>query len=267
MNGLQGVGVSACSSERLSEEVVTFALTNRSGERGGEDGVDGQRQGNHTVATVDRLQRMGVSPRGGERLHEEVVATAFANLSSERGVEDGVDGQGQRNYAVAAVNGLQGVGVSACSSERLSEEVVTFALTNRSGERGGEDGVDGQRQGNHTVATVDRLQRMGVSARGGERLPEEVVAAVLANVCRDGDVIDGADGQMQCYHRVTAVRQCECLHVFAGGRVGDVVPSVAVACGDFDKLINVAGGLVAADIHRAVESRIAVKVKVADCRA
>ena len=216
---------------------------------------------------MDGLQGVGVGVRCGERLPEEVVATAFANLSSERGVEDGVDGQGQRNYAVAAVNGLQRVGVSACSSERLSEEVVTVALTNRSGERGGEDGVDGQRQGNHTVATVDRLQRMGVSARGGERLPEEVVAAVLANVCRDGDVIDGADGQMQCYHRVTAVGQCECLHVFAGGRVGDVVPSVAVACGDFDKLINVAGGLVAADIHRAVESRIAVKVKVADCRA
>ena len=70
---------------------------------------------------------------------------------------------------------------------------------------------------------------------------------------------------MQCHYGITAVGQCECLHVFAGGHVGDVVPGVAVACGDFNKFVYIAGGLVAADIHSAVESRIAVKVKVADC--
>ena len=174
---------------------------------------------------------MGVSPRGGERLHEEVVATAFANLSSERGVEDGVDGQGQRNYAVAAVNGLQGVGVSACSSERLSEEVVTFALTNRSGERGGEDGVDGQRQGNHTVATADRLQRMGVSPRGGERLPEEVVAAALANCSGERGVEDIVDGQGQGNHTVATADGLQRVSVSAcgGERLAEEVITAALA--------------------------------------
>ena len=99
---------------------------------------------------------------------------------------------------------------------------------------------------------------MGVGARGGERLPEEVVAVALANVCRDGDVIDGADGQMQGHHGVGAVGGWEGLHVIAGSCVGDVVPGVAVTRGGFDNLGDIVVCLVTADIHCANQSRIAV---------
>ena len=87
------MGVSACGGERLSEEVVATALANCSGERGVEDRVDGQRQGDHAVATADGLQGVGVGARGGECLAEEVITAALANRSVERGVEDRVDGQ------------------------------------------------------------------------------------------------------------------------------------------------------------------------------
>ena len=72
------------------------------------------------------------------------------------------------------------------------------------------------------------------------------------------------DGQIQCHYGIAFVGSRECLHVFAGGCVGDVVPSVAVAGGSFNKLSYGAGKLITADIHRAVQSRIAVQVAVAD---
>ena len=90
----------------MSEEVVAASVTNLSGNRRVENGVDRQGQRNHAVATVDGLQCVGVCSCGGQSLSEETVAAALADFSGNRRVEDGVDGQGQRNHAVAAVDGL-----------------------------------------------------------------------------------------------------------------------------------------------------------------
>ena len=152
----------------LSEEVVAAAVTYLSGNWRVEDGVDGQVQRNHAVATVDGLQRVAVSACSGKILPEEVVAAALADRSGDRRVDDIIDRQGQRNHAVAAVDALQRVGISARRGNLLSEEVVAAALANFSGDRGVEDGVDRQGQRNHAVATVDGLQRVGVGSGSGK---------------------------------------------------------------------------------------------------
>ena len=250
------MGIGACGGERLAEEVVAAAVANRRRYRGVLDGmhrqhdgdnavatigslgilgvdsgfcddfsvevealtltdvqivleiidwVHGQSQRNHAVAAVDALQRMGVSPCGGERLPEEVVATALANCSGDRRVEDIVDCQGQGNHTVATADGLQGVGVRACGGERLPEEVVAAAVADFSGDGRVDDITHGQRQRDDTVTAVDRLCRVGVGACDGERLPEEVVAVAVANRNVERGVIDGVDGQGQRNHAVAAV--------------------------------------------------------------
>ena len=205
MDGLQRVSVRSRRGEILSEEVVAATFANLSSDRRVEDRVDRQRQGDDTVAAVDGLQRVSVRSRRGEVLSKETVAAAFANLSGNRGVEDGVDRQRQRNHAVAAVDGLQGVGVRSRRGEVLSEEVVAAAVADFSGNRGVEDGVDYQGQCDHTVATVDGLQRVGVSACSGKILSEEVVASALANRSSDRRVDDIIDRQGQRNHAVATM--------------------------------------------------------------
>ena len=70
---------------------------------------------------------------------------------------------------------------------------------------------------------------------------------------------------MQCHHGIDAVGRRECLHVFAGGRVNGVVPSVAVTHGGFDDLSYSVVDLITADVHCAIQSRVAVEVEVTDC--
>ena len=134
---------------------------------------------------------MGVSTRRGERRVEECVAVSVADFRRRRGVIDRVHGQGQGNHAVAALDGLQRVVVSTRRGERRVEECVVVAIADFRCRRGVIDGVHGQGQGNHAVATLDGLQRVVVSARRCERLPEEVVAVAVADFRRHWSVING----------------------------------------------------------------------------
>ena len=54
--------------------------------------------------------------------------------------------------------------------------------------------LDGERQGDDTVTTVDGLQRVGICACGSEVLPVEIVALALADAVRERDVIGRVDG-------------------------------------------------------------------------
>ena len=102
------MGVCACSGEHRVEEVVIIALADFRLNGSVEDRIHRQRQGNHTVTAVDRLQRVGVGACRGEHRIEETVAVAFADLRFNGSVENGIDGQVQRVRALTAV----GVGVS-----------------------------------------------------------------------------------------------------------------------------------------------------------
>ena len=157
MDRLQCVGVGSRGGERLPEEVVAAAVADFSGDGRVEDRVDRQRQGDDAVTSVNALQRVGVGSRGGERLPEEVVAAALADLRGEGRVEDGIDRQRQRYHAVATVDALQGVGVCTCCGECLPEEVVATAVADLGGDGRVEDRVDRQRQGDHAVTSVNGL--------------------------------------------------------------------------------------------------------------
>ena len=76
---------------------------------------------------------------------------------------------------------------------------------------------------------MDGLQRVGVSASGGEGRVEEAVAAALADLCRDGGVVGRVDGEVQRDHRVAAVSRRERLVIVAAHRVCRAVPGVALA--------------------------------------
>ena len=227
MDALQGVGIGARRGQRLSEEVVAAAVADLSSNRRVEDGVDRQSQGDDTVAAVDRLQRVGVGARRGERLPKETVAASFADCSGKWRVEGRVHRQRQRDDAVATVDALQRVGVGASRSQRLSVEVVATTLTDRSGNRRVEDRVARQRQRDDTVAAVYALQRVGVGARRGQVLPEEAVAVSFANRSGDRRVEDGVDRQRQGDDTVAAVDSLQ--RVGVGARRGQVLPEEAVA--------------------------------------
>ena len=91
------------------------------------------------------------------------------------------------------MDGLQGVGVGARRGQSLAEEVVAISFANLSGNRRVEDGIHGQRQHDDTVAAVDALQRVGVGACRGKRLPEEFVATAFADCSGDRRVKDRID--------------------------------------------------------------------------
>ena len=55
MDALQGMGVCTRCGECLPEEVVAAAVADLRGERRVEDRVDRQRQGDHTVTSVNGL--------------------------------------------------------------------------------------------------------------------------------------------------------------------------------------------------------------------
>ena len=231
VNGLQRVGIRSSRGERLSEEVVAAAVADLGGDGRVNDIVDRQCQGNHAVTTVDALQRVGICSRGGERLPEEVVATAVADFRGEGRVNDIVDRQRQGDDAVATVDALQGMGVCTRCGECLPEEVVAAAVADFRGEGRVEDRVDRQSQGNDAVATVNALQRVGVGSRGGECLPEEVVAAAVADFRGEGVVEDRVDRQRQSDDAVAAVNALHRVGVCTRGdeRLPEEVVATAVA--------------------------------------
>ena len=252
------MGIRSSRGECLSEEVVAAAVADLRGERRVEDRVDRQRQGDDAVTSVNGLQRVGVRARGSEHLPEEIVAAAFADLSGEGRVEDRVDRQSQGNDAVAAVNGLQRVGIGSRCSECLPEEVVATAFADLGGEGRVEDRVDRQSQGNDAVATVNALQGVGVCTRCGERLPEEVVAAAVADLRGEGGVEDVVDSQVEGIHARTSVSVGIGIGVGAAHRISLTVPSEALA-GSFRH------GVVSAVVDGQVEgvhARAAVSVSV-----
>ena len=138
---------------------------------------------------------MGVCARRGERLSEEIVAATLADFISNRRVDDRICRQRQRDDTVAAVDGLQRVGIGTRCGEDLPEEVVAAAVANSRRDGDVIDGVHRQGQRDDAVAAVDRLQCVGVGARRGQVLSEEVVAVTLADFRYDWDVIDGVDRQ------------------------------------------------------------------------
>ena len=116
-----------------------------------------ERQGDGAVAAAGGLQGVRVIACRGERLPEEVVTAALADLRRHWGVVEGINRQGEGNHAVTAADRLQGVRVSSLCGEDLPEEVVAVAVAD--GRRDGcvIDRVHRQSQRNHAVATVDRL--------------------------------------------------------------------------------------------------------------
>ena len=188
--------------------------------------IDGQCQGNYAVAAVDGLQRVGIGARSSERLPEEVVALTVPDFRRDRGVIDGVHGQRQGNHAVAAVDRLQRVGVSARGGQCLSEEVVAFAVTNLRRDRRVVCRDLCQGQHDDTVTADDRLQRVGVSARGGQCLSEEVVAFAVTNLRRDRRVVcrDLCQGQ----HDDTVTADDRLQRVGVGARTSEGLPEEVV---------------------------------------
>ena len=159
---------------------------------------------------------------------------------------------------------LQRVCVGARCSERGVEEAVAAALADCRRDRSTKDGIDGQVQRVHALTAVGVGVGIRVGARSGVGLsvPYKALTGGLGL-----DIVRAVvDSQVQRYHGVDAIGKCECLHIFAGGYVGGAVPCVAVTCCGFNNLGYSAGGLETADIHRAVQSRVAVEVKVADRR-
>ena len=156
--------------------------------------------------------------------------------------------------------------VSARRGQNRAEERVAASITNTCANFGSGRLVDGQGQGDDTVASVDGLQGMSVGSRRGEGCAEEVVTVAVTDRRLNRSVIDGIDGQMQCHYGVDAAGCCECLYVVTGGRVNGTVPGVAVTCSGFNNLSDCVGNFITADIHRAAQTRIAEEVEVADCR-
>ena len=105
--------VNACRGKRRVEEAIAASVADCGRQRSVIDWVYSQGQGNHAVAALDGLQRRGVRARRGERCVEEAVTVSVADFRCYRGIIDGVHGQGQSNHAVAALDGLQRMGVRA----------------------------------------------------------------------------------------------------------------------------------------------------------
>ena len=127
------------------------------------DRIHSQRQRNHTVTSVDSLQRVGVCSRSSKRLPKEVETLALAHHVCNRRVIDRIHRQGQCNHTVATVNRLQSIHINTCFRERIAEEVIAFALAHHVGNRRVIDGIHSQSQCNHTVATVNRRQCIDIS--------------------------------------------------------------------------------------------------------
>ena len=228
IDGLQRVGVGAARGEGLAEEAVAFALAD-----GGRDGhivgrEDVQGHGDRGVAAVDGLQGGGLCASLSEGLAvpgERQLARANGALVGHR--VGRVDGQREGDDAVAAVDGLQRMGVSAARGEGLAEEAVAVALAD-----GGRDGrvvglVQRQGHGHDGVASVDGLQGHGLCAGTveGESVPS-VGQLARADGTRVGHRVGRVDGQVEGDHTVAAVGGGERLGVVARGGVAFAVPHV-----------------------------------------
>ena len=197
VDSLQGVGVTACGGQYFTEEIVAFALTHRVRNRRVIDGIHHEGQGDDAVTTIDGLQGVGIDPGGRQGGVEEVIAIALAHRVRHRRVIDRIHREGQSDDAVAAVNGLQGVGVGAglCENIPIEVEAPTLADVLRNGNVVNLVYVQGQR--NDAVAAVDGLQSVEVSAWFSKDLSIEVEATALADILRNGNVVNRIHSQGQ----------------------------------------------------------------------
>ena len=205
VDGLKRLRVNTRLGERLSEEEERVALADGLRHRDAVGRVNGQVQGKEAVAAVDGLQCFGVNALFRERLSEEEERVALTDSLRHRDAVGRVDGQVQDEEAVAAVDGLQRLGVNACFGERLSEEEECVALTDGIGQRDTVGRVYRQTQGEEAVAAVDGLERLRVNTRFGERLSEEEESVALTDGFRHRDTVGRVDGQVQGEEAVAAV--------------------------------------------------------------
>ena len=149
------MGIFACNCQGLSEECVTFTLTNSGGNRSVVGWVDSQDEGDDAVAAMGGLQCVIVSACFGVHLAVEVTGVAITHgIRNRRVVVGRINGQVESEDAVATVYCRQSVGVEARLGEHLSEEFVTVTLADSSNQRSGIDGVDREGHVHHGVAAV-----------------------------------------------------------------------------------------------------------------
>ena len=180
------VGRRTCSGRCDVEAVlaVRLAQADLTGQRCGDRLVNRQRQGDNTVAVVNRRQvlRVGHRARGGRRLVEAVLTVSFAktNLGIEVSRLNRVRRQRQVHDAVTAVDRRQGLRVRGRARSRRREVetvlIVRLAQTNLGSEVGRLDRMRRQRQVHDAVAAMDR--RQGQNVRGRTRYCRREVEAV-----------------------------------------------------------------------------------------
>ena len=114
--------------------------------------------------------------------------------------------------------------------------------------------IDRQGQGDHTVAAVDRLSVVDISAGLSERLPEEVVAFAFADRVVNLSAVHRVDVQREGDHAVAAVDTLQGVGVFTG--IFERLPEEVVACALTDGGLN-RGVVGRIDIERHVHHRVA----------
>ena len=185
----EGLGIIAGSGERLLVPRITVACCFC--EFCEISGINCQVQGHHRVATVRVSERVRIVAGSGNILMfvpVEAVAGHGGGVASI-GVVDG-EVQGVHLHTTVGILMTEGVLAGGGVLGAIPDEATAGTLGN-SGVCGG---VDIQREGNDTVAAVDRLQSVGVFTCCGKILSIEIVAVTITNSCIDGCVISRKAG-------------------------------------------------------------------------
>ena len=147
------------------------------------------------------------------RLRVGLVVPSIGHTSGvgENGDIFGIDVQGQRDDAVAAVDGGQRINEGACLRERGAVEVVAAVEADVLLDFGLQVRPDGQRHGGGAVAAIDVrvVVDEGIDACLGEQRVEAVqlVAVAGADLIGECDRAGRVDGEVQDHRAVAAVHR------------------------------------------------------------
>lgn len=175
--------------------------------------IDGQAQRHRTVTTRSIRECTRVVAGNGKCfiVPDVLIANRFREFCRIYRVND----QRQRNETVTTVNRLQSIHINTGFCERIAEEVVTITLTHCMGYRCVIDRIHSQGQRNHTVTSVDSLQRVGVCSRSNKRLPKEIETLALAHHVCNRRVIDGIHRQRQRNYTVATINRLQSIYINA----------------------------------------------------
>ena len=272
-DGLQTLGHREVAGLRGGEFEVVFGIDAAEAERGfkrrGGGLVDGEMQDGETVATVHvGARQLVILALHGFGDVKAVFVVGFAGTDFSVEIFDflRIEGEVQRDGAVAAVGGRQVGGVVAFLADFLAIEYESAVLTDGLVEFRLENGQDRQMERGGAVAAIDGLSfaRQRLLAGFQEKFVEAVVRVFTADAHLVVQLHVGGlvDGQVHRDNAVAVLRGGEALGVIAGFGVGLAVPFVFHASGNLDFLLvsGIDGQVQRDDAVAAVDVRELLRV-------